>query len=600
MNKIFSDSKLPWKAFACLLLSVISAWIIYGLFGRGLVESIYEQRSFNFLNKIIKGKDLFSLEYYLRKADFFMLKITVFMLVPVLLMPLFSKVRSWKFKKGFILFLILLIFLLSVFIRLPHLGRHLCDHLEWLTAEAIITIENLQIQGLLKHNCNILHTYPLEADKFIKNVGIHIIDENGNGYYPSFPPFSIILPVVLFNILSIKANLLGIQIINMVFHLIASVFVYKILQRIFKDEEYKEIISLTGSAFFVLLAPHLWYFSNIYVWDIFWKYFWVMGIYWITKISDDISEGQARKADILILSFINFLLIYTENHGVLFAASVFLYALVNWKRSPYYKQIIIAVTCSSFLSAGLIFFHYSSISGVKAFIDFLIETGKRRSFLVEADPKRIISYYKHCFTSIFLPIFFMVSFLIYKKRQQFFKMFSKRERTLFYFSLFPVITHHLLMLQWTAQHESSVVKTGVFLVFLLAVLMNKVMNCFQKKEAVLSVLLAFLIAFLMITVLQYKAHFVYSKDTERFYRTGREIKEAVRDDEVVFVVTNEMVYPHVIYYAKRNMQEVKNEKEAIKWLQKYNRKKGVVFYLRYQHGKDVFHMEEIKRIDDKQ
>jgi len=96
-------------------------------------------------------------------------------------------------KKWLSPYLILVVlFVLSVALRTPHLNRPLSDSHEWVTATSMISIENLIDQGAWKHHFCILMTYPREADKWVDNLGFHMLGTNGQGYYTSFPPFSII------------------------------------------------------------------------------------------------------------------------------------------------------------------------------------------------------------------------------------------------------------------------------------------------------------------------------------------------------------------------------------------------------------------------
>lgn len=94
-------------------------------------------------------------------------------------------------KRNKSLLFVIILFICSIYLRLPHLNRHLSDSHEWGTATSMIALENLNVQGALKHKFCIIQTYPREADKYIQNQGFHFFNYEGYGYYTSFPLFQL-------------------------------------------------------------------------------------------------------------------------------------------------------------------------------------------------------------------------------------------------------------------------------------------------------------------------------------------------------------------------------------------------------------------------
>jgi hypothetical protein len=97
--------------------------------------------------------------------------------------------------------ILLVAFLLSVAVRLPQLGRPLSKHHEFCTA---VTLRVLQVwwdNGIEKYRYNPVMTYNNEADKFINNFANatgKVVDEEGNFYYVSHPPFAYYFPYIVF------------------------------------------------------------------------------------------------------------------------------------------------------------------------------------------------------------------------------------------------------------------------------------------------------------------------------------------------------------------------------------------------------------------
>ena len=114
---------------------------------------------------------------------------------------------------------ILFCFLFSLVVRVPHLDRPLSDHHEWLTAHSLISLDNWRSQGALEHNFALLQTYPSPANRFAKTPPTTLFAKDGKGYYTSFPPLAVILPYLLFSVLSIEPTALSLQIFNLFGHL---------------------------------------------------------------------------------------------------------------------------------------------------------------------------------------------------------------------------------------------------------------------------------------------------------------------------------------------------------------------------------------------
>jgi len=57
------------RLFLFILIGLIAGWILYFSFGHMLIKAMYEGRSIGFLNNILEGRTVHSLEFYLKLAD---------------------------------------------------------------------------------------------------------------------------------------------------------------------------------------------------------------------------------------------------------------------------------------------------------------------------------------------------------------------------------------------------------------------------------------------------------------------------------------------------------------------------------------------------
>jgi len=164
-----------------------------------------------------------------------------------------------------------------VLARIPHLDRPLaCNH-EGLTAMTLTTLRNWQTQGAIANRFCLIQTYPLNTDRFVQTRDIQLINDDGIGYYVSCPPFSVILPYLVFNLLRLRPSVLGLRAINLVCHLVAAVLIYLIAISILPTTKWRNSGAVMAATLFIFLPANMWFYSNTYSWDILWQYTWILG-----------------------------------------------------------------------------------------------------------------------------------------------------------------------------------------------------------------------------------------------------------------------------------------------------------------------------------
>ena len=95
---------------------------------------------------------------------------------------------AWNSRKSVVTALAV-IFLVSVLVRLPMLGRPLSVHHEWLTSTSLRHIQIFYENGAAKYHFSPVLNYNLSGDKYIREGYVHN-DSIGNTYYLSFPPLN--------------------------------------------------------------------------------------------------------------------------------------------------------------------------------------------------------------------------------------------------------------------------------------------------------------------------------------------------------------------------------------------------------------------------
>ena len=474
--------------------------------------------------------------------------------------------------------IIVFCFLVSVLIRAPNLNRPLSDHHEWVTAQTLIALQNLRTQGALKHKLVPIQTYPLPADKFVFNLEMNAFDGDGNGYYTSFPPFSVIAPYLLFTALSLDFTVLNLQLFNLAGHLIATLFLYFTLCRVLSAASSARTASTVGAVTFVFLAPNLWFYSNVYSWDTFWHYLWVVGIFYVIRIRDTIQHSSLTVGSLTVLGLIVFFVTYSEYQGLIFAVSVAVWGLGKKRQSFCYAKVAMVAAGAALLALCLTAYQYSSQVGLEVLVQSMIHTARFRSYFGGFRWLDIPAHYAVGVGYTLLPIAVMTAVSLRWGRRGWTRGIHEGESLFLYLSLVPVVSHHLLLPQWTAEHDYSIVKSMVFLAALIAWLFQKVATSRSTPRFRRIAVSLGLTYGLIASVYTYEREFARSSDPERYRDLGREIAAVALDSEVVFAVSSELIVPQLVYSSGRNIQTVTSEAQAAQWLKRHGREKGRVFY----------------------
>lgn len=474
--------------------------------------------------------------------------------------------------------IIFALFLISILIRCPNMDRHLSGRQEWVTAQSMIALENWQSQGAIKQHFCILHSYPLKADKYISNMG-RTMDKQGNWYYTSFPPFSIICPYVIFELLSISLTVLNLQIFNIITHLIATIFIYLTISLVIPCTQRINICAVLSCIFFIFMPANLWTFSNVYSWDIFCHPLWVISIYIIIALVKRIKENQVSPLLHIFLGLINFLMIYTEYLGLFSAVSVLLFAIYHRKESKQYKWIYYNIALTTLISLMLTLFQYSLIDGLGSLIRLYLH----KFFEVTAithqpyQLKGILYQYKISFLPgiIFLFLLFISTtfFLTSQKKNP---CITKEEAYLIYFTLLPILLHHGVFFRWTCIHYFAVLKSSVFIVFLSSIILSKILSQVRREQIPVFLFILGLVTILLgyQSINMYQQVFASSGD-DNHYNAGQYIRINSKGHETVFL--NVWAHPQTVFYSKRNIQVARDVQDAKKWLKDHDRKHGIFF-----------------------
>jgi hypothetical protein len=475
---------------------------------------------------------------------------------------------------------IFLLFFLSVLIRYPDLDRHLVKKQAWVTAQTMIALENWKSQGALKHHFCILQSYPLKADKYISNMG-RSMDNNGNWYYTTFPPFAVICPYLVFKIFCIPVNVTNLQTFNLATHLVATLFLYLTVSLVLPQPSSQRINipAMLASVLFIFMPTNLWTYGNVYSWDIFCHPLWIIGIFLTIMCVKSARRDQGNLFLLALLGAVNFLMVYTEYLGLFSAISVFLFAFLHRKESKQFRWIYRSIAITTVLSLLLTLFQYSQIDGLGSLLRVYIDkyTDVNVSSVHRLSLMLFLYWYKISFLpGIILLIVLLVAAVVFRLPKGTLRL-TPSQMYLIYFALLPVVLHHAVFFAWTCHHYYGVLKSSVLISVMPPILLSKLLSAMNRQTGRL--FLGFLSV--VILALGYQSFRLYKwefarGENEGHYEAGLYIRAHSRPDQTIFA--DWWPHPQEVFHSMRNIQVIRDVAQAITWLEEHGRREGVLFY----------------------
>jgi hypothetical protein len=481
--------------------------------------------------------------------------------------------------------LLLVLFGISILVRIPNLNQPLGNHHEWLTSTVLRHQQIWYEAGAWKYKFNPIMTYPNQADKNINNQASNHQDPDGNYYYTSYPPFAYIFPYLFFKLLGIYPDILPLQLFNLFFHFLCAWFIYLIIVRLAKPEKSNgiNIPALLGFTVYLFTPVTLWFHSVVYMADMMVQTFFIIGIYLFLKIS---SEPQPGITHYLCFGAINFFMVYTEWLGVFFAVTVFIFTLFRIKDQRKGPLLAITAFTTTFALAFTVW-QYAQINGIRAWIAASVEKYQMRSGLNNADmglsitnPKTWLSIISH-YVSGYLPVLALIVVFLaffYFNRNSVRKLThpSAAVKTAVYLSGLPVLLHHLTFVNFTGVHDFSVLKTGVLISLIIGCFYQQLASLFPKKS--LQVIHLSITLLILGSILQY--WFINQPRTTLWKDLGGKIALESAKEEVVFLKSRDFfLQPQLIFYAHRNVATWSDKESAEALIRRNGLEKGVVFTL---------------------
>lgn len=479
--------------------------------------------------------------------------------------------------------LIILLFILSIYVRKENLKAPLSRHHEWITAHALITAEVWDRGGgPSQYDFNPVYTYQGEGNAYNRMLG-GVTDKVGDTYYVSYPPLAYIYLYYTSqfvggpSVFSVRVAGLSLQFFTalLLFFLIAAI-------RPPTEKERFNYGGLVAACLYIFAQGNLWFHGNLFFSDMMVQPLFVGGLLCAVNYFKGNYKRESVQLGLLFLVF--FLATYAEwlgLFGAFFTGLLFLIVAIVKKRKQFYRPFLV-IGLGSALALALTVYQYTSIDGWNA----LKETSEKKyaersgQEAVNSNDVRFTighegsfttmkqtfgSYYKNSqnFAGISLGILILfIGLRLIKKLN--IKPHSDNllwGMGLIGLIILPILLHYYLFYNFNAMHYFSGLKTSTLIVVLAGIAVQMIVRIAAHTHHYVEIgFIAFFALFLALksqkAVERYKAD--HTLEMIDYDRVASAKTIAQKSSPNVAVFTNVRLSPEQVYYAKHNIHPIKS------------------------------------------
>jgi len=472
-----------------------------------------------------------------------------------------------KRKSRFYTYAVLLIlFFVSVLVRLPNLNRPLSRHHESNVAMVLICADTWMGKGGPSYSYySPVQNYTNPGDLFIRYSDDAMTDRKGNRMYTSFGSGWFLVPYYFLKISGLPVAPPSIHLFSLLLELIVVLLVFRISVLVFEEEETVHPFRSYVTVFLFLFSPGLlWYFGNGYVHEIAVLPFFFGNVLLFYGFLT--GRFAMNVWNLLLYAFLVFAGILCDWLPVTWIVVTIPLALAEMRKNAAWKYFILVSVFSVMAGAGLILYQYSSYLGLAEVIAYFKGRYQMRGFS-NARTSSMGNYLFHLFknyATVYLPLLIVAGisffFLFLKKTEE---RLSSKAKYLLIVLVLTSLLHHLLFIQFSAVHEYAVLKSALWLVLGTAALLPSQWNLRQTVTVGVLFLLVNIGQYFLINLPGNKGFDGVSYQTNK--EAGSFIKQQALPQEYVFV-NDPRSLPQLSYYSKRSVIYAASAKEAAAFL----------------------------------
>ncbi len=479
------------------------------------------------------------------------------------------------------------IFLLSVAVRLPELNRPLSHHHEFCTAVSLRVMQVWYDNGIEHYGFNPVMNYNNAADKHINNYANQsgkMIDEEGNYYYVSHPPFAYYFPFFVFKLLHIRPDVLPLQVFNLLLNFISALFVYftVCLLSFNRARSLPYRSALVAYSIYLFMPVTMWFQGNVYMSDMAVHTLFIIGVY--TALKMVVREKFYSAKYILFYVVALALMIYTSWLGLFFAFSVLVYSLLHLSRTAGFRVLIWSTVLVTVAMIQVIIYQYSQINGPEAYFSEMIARYIQRGSFADTRHgllhfmfgylwliKTLLYNYILHYIVVYVGMILFVWLVMSRKKMKI--VFSQNGYRFIWLSVAPIVLMHVFFLNYSVQ-DFTALYASLFFSVLSGILYDKVKKsgAMPLRRMQMGVAAAVLLMVVQFHVINYRPDTHYAATIGSSF-----IKPNAGKDKVVFWSNLQTLDPQLVFYAQRNIRYAVDAADAQQFLKSRNLPEGILF-----------------------
>ena len=466
---------------------------------------------------------------------------------------------------------LLFLFVISILVRLPNLGRPLSKHHEFVAATVLINLESWRQAG----GAGIFHFTPVTnfqnpGDRS-REKGVYI-DQAGNQLYLSLGPGMFVLPYLFYECLNLPSKPVYLQALNLTLNLGAVILLFILTDRILPIGQKDRYIVILTVTFLYLFSPGmLWYSGNGYIQTAVMMPLIFIFLLLLLPMLQNPEKIRPLRLGGLATSLL--LLIYFDWMGVFLAAVGAVLACGLSMRDSRYWRLVVTLILTALCGALLIFYQFSSYAGYGSVLSYW-----QSRFLVRGfgnHPASILWMSVHIASHLataFLPILILLTvsliWLMWKKIPL---CLTRMEMIFVGLYGISLLVYNGVFLEWSYEHEFSIIPAAPLLAFLAAKAMAIVVTDLRYRTSLLLLVFA-------ATLAQYyyiNRPGAISRDKmayASYQHFGNELKNVSPDTTIFISIEN---CPMIEYYAGRNLKRVPDLDSAKHYMLRWGVNKAV-------------------------
>jgi hypothetical protein len=485
--------------------------------------------------------------------------------------------------------LLVMLFTISIAIRLPLFNKEMTTNWEALSAHVLITSKAWFQTPSSIHHFNLLFTFARPQDKFIKDIGDSGVEDRfGNYYYTSMPHLAYILPHLFFVAIRRYPSIAGLQVFGLLLHFVSCVLLYNLVRRLTTSFRSSQVASLAAVCFLLFAPQSLFYFQNGVVGNTVIVPFTLALLLSTTALLSKVQQGGASLGVFALVALWLMLGLWTDWHEYFYAMSIAIVFLFLAKKGLVPRSVglkVAALCCGCVILAVSVFvWQNSRIAGFDPFFHAIFgRLNERLGKSPSGMGLNSFGYYQNVarFYSAYVPFFMVIGALIAsvirKGSGPILRNVFVKQGVPFWISVLAVALDHLVLANHTAAHcfktIDDLVPLSILLGFSVAAFLETTVDNFKTALAVCTLLLGCVAASAGIY------YSVYLNRPHPFRAAASSILASAQANDVLFCTSGGAAAKPLLNYLGRNVKIVSDAQEAAAYLSCHRFQHGILITL---------------------